>query len=98
MHDRATSKTTSSRLTRPIPRLDLRARLGLTRLVAPASLAVALLGGLQVAFQAMALARPVISTYVAGIPELVRDGVDGWLVPAGPLGRDGTRPSGPAPG
>ena len=25
----------------------------------------------------------VISTFVAGIPELVRDGIDGWLVPAG---------------
>ena len=27
--------------------------------------------------------RPVISTFVAGIPELVRSGVNGWLVPAG---------------
>jgi glycosyltransferase involved in cell wall biosynthesis len=25
----------------------------------------------------------VISTYVAGIPELVEPGIDGWLVPAG---------------
>jgi glycosyltransferase involved in cell wall biosynthesis len=25
----------------------------------------------------------VIATYIAGIPELVRDGTDGWLVPAG---------------
>jgi glycosyltransferase involved in cell wall biosynthesis len=33
--------------------------------------------------EAMALRRPVISTYIAGIPELVRPGVDGWLVPAG---------------
>jgi glycosyltransferase involved in cell wall biosynthesis len=33
----------------------------------------------------MALGRPVISTYIAGIPELVRHGVDGWLVPAGDL-------------
>ena len=31
--------------------------------------------------EAMALTRPVISTYVAGIPELV--GTAGWLVPAG---------------
>ena len=31
----------------------------------------------------MALKRPVISTYVAGIPELVIDGENGWLVPAG---------------
>ena len=33
--------------------------------------------------EAMALCRPIISTYVAGIPELVRSGTEGWLVPAG---------------
>lgn len=32
--------------------------------------------------EAMALARPVISTFVAGIPELVIPGENGWLVPA----------------
>jgi colanic acid/amylovoran biosynthesis glycosyltransferase len=31
----------------------------------------------------MALGRPVISTYIAGHPELVEPGVNGWLVPAG---------------
>lgn len=36
-----------------------------------------------VLMEALALQRPVISTYVAGIPELVRDGDCGWLVPAG---------------
>jgi glycosyltransferase involved in cell wall biosynthesis len=36
-----------------------------------------------VIMEAMALRRPVISTYIAGIPELVRPGQDGWLVPAG---------------
>lgn len=36
-----------------------------------------------VIMEAMALARPVISTQIAGIPELVRSGQDGWLVPAG---------------
>jgi glycosyltransferase involved in cell wall biosynthesis len=37
--------------------------------------------GLPVAImESMALGRPVISTYVAGIPELVRPGLDGWLV------------------
>jgi glycosyltransferase involved in cell wall biosynthesis len=36
-----------------------------------------------VIMEAMALGRPVISTYVAGIPELVRPGANGWLVPAG---------------
>jgi glycosyltransferase involved in cell wall biosynthesis len=36
-----------------------------------------------VIMEALALGRPVISTYVAGIPELVEDGDTGWLVPAG---------------
>ena len=36
-----------------------------------------------VIMEAMALRRPVISTFVAGIPELVVPGVTGWLVPAG---------------
>jgi colanic acid/amylovoran biosynthesis glycosyltransferase len=36
-----------------------------------------------VIMEAMALGRPIISTYVAGIPELVRPGEHGWLVPAG---------------
>lgn len=35
--------------------------------------------------QAMASARPVLATAVGGLPELVRPGVDGWLVPAGDL-------------
>ena len=36
-----------------------------------------------VIMEAMAVGRPVLATYVAGIPELVRDGREGWLVPAG---------------
>lgn len=36
-----------------------------------------------VLMESLALHRPVVSTYVAGIPELVEDGVSGWLVPAG---------------
>lgn len=36
-----------------------------------------------VLMEAMASCRPVISTYVAGIPELVVPGETGWLVPAG---------------
>ena len=41
-----------------------------------------------VIMEAFALHRPVISTYIAGIPELVKDctsggGGNGWLVPAG---------------
>jgi colanic acid/amylovoran biosynthesis glycosyltransferase len=37
----------------------------------------------MVIMEAMALRRPVISTFVAGIPELVQPGMHGWLVPAG---------------
>lgn len=36
-----------------------------------------------VIMEAMALRRPVLTTYVAGIPELVRPGESGWLFPAG---------------
>lgn len=36
-----------------------------------------------VLMEAFALRRPVVSTYVAGIPELVESDVNGWLVPAG---------------
>jgi colanic acid/amylovoran biosynthesis glycosyltransferase len=36
-----------------------------------------------VIMEAMAMEKPVISTYVAGIPELVKPGETGWLVPAG---------------
>jgi len=38
-----------------------------------------------VIMEAFALGRPVVSTYVAGIPELVEAGSCGWLVPAGSL-------------
>jgi glycosyltransferase involved in cell wall biosynthesis len=42
--------------------------------------------GLPVAImEALALGRPVITTYVAGIPELVENGKCGWLVPAGSI-------------
>jgi glycosyltransferase involved in cell wall biosynthesis len=36
-----------------------------------------------VIMEALALGRPVITTYIAGIPELVADGICGYLVPAG---------------
>jgi len=36
-----------------------------------------------VIMEAMVLGRPVLSTYIAGIPELVVDGQTGWLFPAG---------------
>ena len=37
----------------------------------------------MVIMEAMATGRAVVATYVAGIPELVRPGESGWLVPAG---------------
>ncbi|MRU16101.1 glycosyltransferase family 4 protein [Roseovarius sp. A21] len=37
----------------------------------------------MVIMEAMAAGRPVIATYIAGIPELVQPGKTGWLVPAG---------------
>jgi len=36
-----------------------------------------------VLMEALALHRPVVSTYVAGIPELVQPGINGFLVPPG---------------
>jgi len=36
-----------------------------------------------VIMEAMALRRPVLTTFVAGIPELVINGKNGWLFPAG---------------
>ncbi|MEO1146039.1 MAG: glycosyltransferase [Cyanobacteria bacterium J06638_22] len=36
-----------------------------------------------VIMEAFALRRPVISTYIAGIPELVKPRISGWLVPSG---------------
>ncbi len=36
-----------------------------------------------VIMEAMAFERPAISTYIAGIPELIEPGRNGWLVPAG---------------
>lgn len=40
----------------------------------------------MVIMEAMAAARPVVATYVAGIPELVQETETGWLVPAGDTG------------
>jgi len=36
-----------------------------------------------VIMESLACGRPVISTYIAGIPELLEHGINGWLVPAG---------------
>jgi len=43
-----------------------------------------------VIMESLALGRPVISTYVAGIPELVQPGQTGWLVPAGDVEQTAT--------
>ena len=40
----------------------------------------------MVVMEAMAAARPVLATYIAGTPELVVPGETGWLVPAGDAG------------
>lgn len=40
-----------------------------------------------VIMEAFALGRPVVTTQIAGIPELVIDKVNGWLVPAGSIER-----------
>ena len=39
----------------------------------------------RVIMEAMALYRPALTTFVAGIPELVQPGVNGWLFPAGSI-------------
>jgi len=36
-----------------------------------------------VIMESMSLEKPVISTYIAGIPELIENDVNGWMVPAG---------------
>jgi glycosyltransferase involved in cell wall biosynthesis len=36
-----------------------------------------------VLMESLALGRPVVTTYIAGIPELVEAGSNGWLAPAG---------------
>lgn len=53
-------------------------------LAAQAMVAPSFAEGLPVVImEALALSRPVISTYIAGIPELVQPEKCGWLVPAG---------------
>ncbi len=36
-----------------------------------------------VIMESLALARPVLTTFIAGIPELIQPNLSGWLVPAG---------------
>jgi glycosyltransferase involved in cell wall biosynthesis len=80
---------------RRIAELGLRGRVRLAGWMGPEGIRAEILGsralvlpsfaeGLPVVLmEALALGRPVISTYVAGIPELVEPGACGWLVPAG---------------
>lgn len=68
------------RLTGSIGSVGVRAELVASRALVLPSFAE----GLPVVImEAMSLRRPVITTFVAGIPELVRAGESGWLVPAG---------------
>jgi len=68
------------RITGWISSLEVRAQLLAARALVLPSFAE----GLPVVImEAMSLRRPVISTYIGGIPELVRHGENGWLVPAG---------------
>jgi colanic acid/amylovoran biosynthesis glycosyltransferase len=60
--------------------LDVRREIEAARALVLPSFAEGLPG---VFFEAFALGRPVISTYIAGTPELVEPGACGWLVPAG---------------
>lgn len=70
------------RITGWISNEQVRSEMLAARIVVMASFAE----GLPVALmEAMALGRPVVTTYVAGIPELVRNDINGWLVPAGDI-------------
>ena len=81
-----------------IARLDLRDEVRLLGWQSPREVRAALEGarcfvlpsyaeGLPVSImEAYTLGVPVISTYIAGIPELVRPGENGWLVPAADAG------------
>ena len=68
------------RLTGYLGNKDVRAELQRARTLVLPSFAE----GLPIVImEALAQGRPVISTYIAGIPELVQPGINGWLVPAG---------------
>jgi colanic acid/amylovoran biosynthesis glycosyltransferase len=60
--------------------LDVRKEIEASRALVLPSFAEGLPG---VFFEAFALGRPVIGTYIAGTPELIEPGACGWLVPAG---------------
>ena len=70
------------RVTGAVSTDDLRNEILAARALVLPSFAEGLPGVLM---EAMALNRPVISTYIAGTPELVHAGEHGWLVPAGDI-------------
>jgi colanic acid/amylovoran biosynthesis glycosyltransferase len=86
-----------SEIERQIDRFDLREQVRITGFLsnhavrqelqaARALVLPSLAEGLPVVImESLAGGRPVISTYIAGIPELVEHGVNGWLVPAGAI-------------
>jgi glycosyltransferase involved in cell wall biosynthesis len=41
--------------------------------------------------EALAAARPAVATRVGGVPDVIRDGVDGYLVPVGDAATLGAR-------
>jgi glycosyltransferase involved in cell wall biosynthesis len=67
------------RITGFLSELDVREKILSSRALVMPSFAEGLP---MVIMEAFALGRPVISTYVAAIPELVHHGENGWLVPA----------------
>jgi colanic acid/amylovoran biosynthesis glycosyltransferase len=59
---------------------EVRSQMLLSRALIVSSFAEGLPGVIQ---EALALGRPVVSTNIMGIPELVLHGENGWLVPPG---------------
>lgn len=70
------------RLTGSISTEQLREEILMARALVSASFAEGLP---MVIMEAMALRRPVLTTDVAGIPELIQPGINGWLIPAGSI-------------
>ncbi len=75
-------------LTKAVDLLGWQAEDGVRRALAASHLLVvpSFAEGLPVVImEAMASARPSIATYIAGVPELLRPGLEGWLIPSGDI-------------